>query len=312
MREDASTVTTNARGRVELDPSVCYRHPGRQSWTLCERCGRTICPECQLLTPRGVQCPECVRESGGSVQWEPTGPQKRHRSAPSPVARLRAPKRSRQRPSRTSGLLAALPGGAPITWSMLAVVVALHVLGWVTADLPTWVLAAKPDVAWQLWRFVTSSLVYPSGFASVISLLLGGLFFGLSGPQLERQLGRNRYLTVLGISAVVATAATLLAGFPAYGLTGPLFGLFGALLVLVWQDPRIRVQILVMIGLNLVLSLALGGGGLPALVGGLVAGAGATYAMRTAEDRPGRRPWLMVGGATGLLVVLAVLRGLSG
>lgn len=306
-------MTTNARGRLELDPSACYRHPGRQSWTLCERCGRTICPECQLLTPRGVQCPECVRESGGSVQWGPTGPQQPRRSGkPSPVARLRTPRRTRQRSTRTGGLLAALPGGATVTWTVLAVTVVLWIVGWVTADLPARALVAEPGLAWQLWRFLTAPLVYPAGFPFAISLLLSGLFFGLSGPQLERQLGRNRYLLVLGVSAVVSTAATLLAGQSAYGLTGPLFGLFGALLVLVWQDQRIRVQILVMIGFNLVLSLALGGGGLPALVGGLVAGAGTTYVLRIAEDRRGRRPWLILGASTAALVVLAVLRGLSG
>ncbi|HEU0206024.1 MAG TPA: hypothetical protein VFQ74_04945, partial [Pseudolysinimonas sp.] len=58
---------------AEVDPSVCYRHPDRSSWTLCERCGRTICPECQILTPQGVRCPDCVREMGGSVQWKPAG-----------------------------------------------------------------------------------------------------------------------------------------------------------------------------------------------------------------------------------------------
>ena len=50
--------------QAETDPSVCYRHPDRTSWTLCARCGRTICPECQILTPEGVRCPECVREAG--------------------------------------------------------------------------------------------------------------------------------------------------------------------------------------------------------------------------------------------------------
>jgi membrane associated rhomboid family serine protease len=310
-------VTSNTRGRLELDPSVCYRHPGRQSWTLCERCGRTICPECQLLTPRGVQCPECVRESGGSAQWEPTGPQKpgkaraRQRAAtpqaPRPVRSIR----SRPSPGRSGGLFAALPGGAPATWTILAVVVVLWAAGFVTGDLPFQLLAAWPGAELlQLWRFVTASVVYPSGFSSAISLLLTGLFFGLSGPQLERQLGRNRFLAVLGISAVVATAATVLAGQPAYGLIGPLFGLFGALLVLVWDDQRIRVQILVMIGFNLLLSLALGGSGLPGLIGGLLAGAGTTYALRSAEGHP-RRPWLMVGGGTAVLVVLAVLRGVT-
>ena len=52
------------------DAGVCYRHPDRHSWVLCERCGRTICPECQIPTPNGVYCPDCVRETSGSApRW---------------------------------------------------------------------------------------------------------------------------------------------------------------------------------------------------------------------------------------------------
>jgi membrane associated rhomboid family serine protease len=258
-----------------------------------------------------------VRESGGSVLWEPAGPQRPRRARSQQSGRatrdarpVRNP-RSRRPQRRIGGLLAGLPGGAPVTWTLLAVAVVLWILGFVTGDLPAQVLGAWPQVALQLWRFVTAPLVYPAGLGSALSLLLTGVFFALSGPQLERQLGRNRFLVVLGVSGVVATAATLLAGQFAYGLVGPLFGLFGALLVLVWSDQRIRVQILVMIGLNLLLSLAFGGSGLPGLVGGLVAGAGTTYALHSAGDHPTRRPWLLVGGSTAALVVLAVVRGVT-
>ncbi len=30
----------------------CYRHPDRQSFVLCQRCGRTVCPECQTQRRR--------------------------------------------------------------------------------------------------------------------------------------------------------------------------------------------------------------------------------------------------------------------
>ena len=45
----------------------CYRHPDRQSYILCQRCGRTICPECQTQAPVGVICPECMREQRASA-----------------------------------------------------------------------------------------------------------------------------------------------------------------------------------------------------------------------------------------------------
>ena len=33
--------------RSEIDVPVCYRHPKRETWVSCQRCGRPICPECQ-------------------------------------------------------------------------------------------------------------------------------------------------------------------------------------------------------------------------------------------------------------------------
>ena len=37
--------------------NFCYRHPDRQSFVLCQRCLRTICPECQTQAPVGVDLP---------------------------------------------------------------------------------------------------------------------------------------------------------------------------------------------------------------------------------------------------------------
>ena len=34
--------------------NFCYRHPDRQSFVLCQRCLRTVCPECQTPTAAGV------------------------------------------------------------------------------------------------------------------------------------------------------------------------------------------------------------------------------------------------------------------
>src|SRR5690606_38500290 len=42
---------------------VCYRHPNRHSFTLCQRCGRTICAECQVESAVGVLCAECVKQT---------------------------------------------------------------------------------------------------------------------------------------------------------------------------------------------------------------------------------------------------------
>jgi hypothetical protein len=73
-----------------------------------------------------------------------------------------------------------------------------------------------------------------------------------------------------------------------------------------------RTQILIMIGINLMLSLVLGGGGLAGLVGGMVGGAGALWLIRSAPDRGwrSRTPLLIIAAACVGLVLVAALRAL--
>lgn len=289
------------RTETEVDPSVCYRHPDRHSWTLCARCGRTICPECQLPSPSGAQCAVCVADAGGAVQWLPAN------------APARPPAQRATRRIRVSGLLGAETGTPVVSRLVLGGAVLLWLAGFFTGNLPFALLAALPGFGWQVWRFLTAVLAYPAepSVVGVLGFALTVLFFALTGPQAERQLGRLRFLEILLVTSVVSSAASLLAGQPAYGLIGPLFGVFGAVLVLVWPDSRTRTRFLVMIGINLLLILVLSQGqGLACIVGALLAGAGVTALRRRAADRPLPRPWtpdLIVAGGTVVLVLLAAL-----
>lgn len=46
---------------AQVEKSVCYRHPERETFLRCNRCERLICSECAVLTPTGYRCKECVR-----------------------------------------------------------------------------------------------------------------------------------------------------------------------------------------------------------------------------------------------------------
>ena len=289
---------------METDPSVCYRHPGRQSWVLCQRCGRTVCPECQITAPVGVHCPECVAETSGGVAWRPAG-------NVTPIAKAKKRRRS-GRSGRARTMLAGMGGtsGASAAQTILVVYAALFLVGALTGNLPLQWLGGLPGYGWQVWRFLTAPLTYAAALdISILYAALSGVFWYLTAPQLERMLGLRRFLAVVAAASVVGTAGMLLSGILSFGLTAPLFGLFAALLVEVWEQPQLRVQILVMTAINLLIALALGG--LPALVGGMIGGAGTLWLLRVGPAkgwRP-RTPALIVVGTCVALVALTVLRG---
>jgi membrane associated rhomboid family serine protease len=295
---------------------VCYRHPQRESWTLCSRCGRTICPECQILTPAGVRCPTCVQETGGSVTWQRAGEAKRPvagKRSPRPVRRS-AQNSARPRWLQVVGQMFAPDGEAPVLSRVIAGIVgALWIAGFFASNLPFTVLALLPGTAIQLWRFVTSSLAYASvlDFRIILGLALNVLFFLLTAPAVEARLGRGRFLWVFVVSTALGAAAmTLLAGF-SYGLVAPLFGMFGAYLIFAWAYPAARVQGLIVVGMNLLFVLAFSPISLPMVIGGLIAGTGTVYLFQRYDDRPkaqARLPYLISGGGALAFIVLAILR----
>lgn len=302
---------------AETSADVCYRHPNRESWTLCTRCGRTICPECQILTPSGVRCPDCVRETGGSVRWESAGGPEIRR----PAAKTRRPARQRSASTSSSPFVQALgqmlrPGSeTPIlSWGTIAVVVVLWIVAMFTSGLPGTLLAAGPEVSLQIWRYATSPFVYPASILMVLSILLNSLFFALMAPSVESRLGRGRFAVTFLAAAVVGSAAMVISGQYAYGLVGVLFGMFGAYLIFVWSSPPARTQALIIIGVNLLISLAFGASLLPQLVGGLIAGAGATYLFQRYEDRGSASrnvPYLIIGAVSAGFVLLAIIRSFA-
>ncbi|WP_166869592.1 rhomboid family intramembrane serine protease [Salinibacterium sp. ZJ70] len=313
----------------DADPSVCYRHPDRQSWTLCQRCGRTICPECQILAPVGVQCPECVAEAGGSVAWTPTHTK--------PVKRKAAARRqsSRQRPQ--SGFAAKLSqmirpdGAAPsLSWVFAGAVVALWVLGLLTQNRVHLLLAASPSVSLldpsvslqdssvslQVWRYATAPFATMASFnfVSILSLAISLFFWLYFAPSVEKSLGRSRFVLIFIASAVFGSAAMVIFGATAFGLGAPLFGLFGAYAVSVWSYPPARNQILIVLALNVAINLAIGGGySLPYILGGAAAGAGSAYLLSYYAERPRSKPstpFLIIGAVLAGMIILAIATNL--
>jgi membrane associated rhomboid family serine protease len=269
--------------------NYCYRHPDRQSFVLCQRCGRTICAQCQTQAAVGVHCPECVREAQGRLPHV----------KPQSVTRVRT----------------MVSSGAPVaTYAIIAVSVLLWLIEMVTGGTGG---ALSNDLAFyapltisEPWRLVTTMFVHTSIFHIGFNMWSVYVF----GSMLERQLGRGRFLALYFVSGVAGSVAVSLIapGVAAVGASGAIFGLLGAFFVIERHMGGRGVQILVLVALNLVIGFIIPGVAWQAHVGGVIVGAliGLIY-MRT-EHRSMR--FIQIASIAALavaLIAVALVRSAS-
>lgn len=273
--------------------NFCYRHPGRQSFVLCQRCMRTICPACQTQAAVGVICPECMQ-------------QQRRDQTP---AQRRANRRWGAR-SMT------VVGGRPIvTYWILAITSAVSLLqmvpgigGFLTSNLQFWAGYLYPSLSgapFEPWRLLTALLVH-GGF---IHLGLNMLALWMIGQSLEPLIGRAKFLTLYLVSGLAGSigVAVMAPGTATVGASGAIFGLMAALLVIGRHLGANVVGILVVLGINLVIGFVPGFNvAWQAHVGGLIIGAlVALVYVRTSNRRNARFWW--IGLVSSLVLVLLVV-----
>jgi membrane associated rhomboid family serine protease len=268
---------------------TCFRHPGRETYVSCVRCGRYACPDCLRSAAVGQQCVECIR---GSSQG------------------------AREARTAFGGRVVT---GPIVTWALVAIniVMFLVVLARpsVENDLGMLALARNGNGALvgvgagQWYRLITSAFVAPGGLGGLgfMDILFNMWALIIVGPALERMLGSARYLAVYLLSAI--GGAVLLyylapLGELALGASGAVFGLFGAWFVV---SRRLRLDSRGIIGLiviNLVLGFVVPRIAWQDHIGGLITGAAITAAYAYA---PRSRRFLVQGAATVAVLALLVI-----
>jgi membrane associated rhomboid family serine protease len=205
----------------------------------------------------GFQCPQCVREGNATI---------------------RAPRRA-------GGLQAAGRRWGAVTLTLIAFNVAMFVVTAVSAasvgnppldnyQSPVFVDLAQMPVLVQLgewWRLVTAAFLH-IGPVHLAMNMLGLLLFG---SELERQLGRWRFLVLYVVSLLGGAAAIQLFGSPGgyvAGASTAIYGLLGALGVLLLANRQDVRGLLTLLAINVLISF-LPGVSLLGHLGGLVAGA---------------------------------------
>lgn len=270
---------------------TCFRHPDRETYVSCVRCGRPACPDCLRSAAVGQQCVECIREANQGT---------RQASAP------------------FGGKVADRPF---LTWTLVALNVLVYLAELVNSNAlvndgaMVGKFSSTIGVADGQWyRLITSAFLHepPNGGFGIFHIAFNMWALIVVGPALERLLGRVRFLTVYLVSALGGSVFFYLIAAPTavgLGASGAIFGLFGAWFVLA---KRLRLDARAVIGLivlNLVISFTVHGIAWQAHVGGLIAGSALTaaYAYAPRNNRALTQVAATVA-MVGLLVAGVVIR----
>ena len=289
---------------------TCYRHPGRETYIRCQRCDRPICPDCMNDASVGFQCPSCVAEGAKSTRSGRTaygGLRPTDASITSlaiivaNVGVWLAIVLTGGRASQLIDLLALRPNGGCAAGNQIV-------------DVPQ---AACPGV-WlysvdggDYWQLVTNMFTH----VQVWHIAFNMLALWVLGPQMELATGRARFLALYLLSGMAASTLVYWASpeFQAtLGASGAIFGLMGALLVVVLKVGGDVRSVLMWIGINFVVTFLWAGiswqGHLGGFIGGVVIAGIIVYA-----PRKRRTLWQVLGltAYSALLVVAIVLRTLQ-
>lgn len=290
--------------RVEYGPDdVCYRHPQVHSFTLCQRCGRTICPDCQVVSAVGVLCSECVTQTqAGAAQ--------------------RASRSARVTGRRIAALDTPITYGIMILCGIVFVAQTLsHYFGAdeVTRTLwyaPLYSLPGAmlpPGLDFEPWRMVTSMFTHSTGF--LFHILFNMYALWLFGRNLEQMIGRAAFLTLYLFAGVGGSLGVMFWGYaepasvlvPTVGASGAIFGVLAATLV-AYKAARVNITSLaVLIAINFGIGLIPGANiSWQAHLGGMVVGAITMWLLlATRGPRRGTRRLVGLVGLGAVLVALS-------
>ncbi|WP_156253767.1 rhomboid family intramembrane serine protease [Pseudactinotalea terrae] len=230
---------------------VCPRHPDRVSYVSCQRCGRPTCPECQRPAAVGVHCVDCVREATKNV-----------------------------RPRTTVFGAKVQPGARPVvTITMIALCVLVFLIDMVDSSLRQAFTFSPASGRIEPWRMLTTAFLHAPGSFGIVHLGFNMVALWFTGPFLEQALGRIRFLALYLVSALGGSVAVLLLTplelweRGAVGASGAVFGLFGAVAVVMLRLKMRNSSIFSVIGMNLVITFLVPNISWQAHLGGLLTGA---------------------------------------
>lgn len=130
------------------------------------------------------------------------------------------------------------------------------------------------------------------------------------GSSLEPVLGRWRFASLYFLSALAGSVVSLMSGSDyqiSIGASGAVYGLFGALFIVMRRLGRDVTFVLVILGVNLVLGFSVAGIDWRAHLGGLVVGTALAFAYAHAPREHRRTVSIVATGVALLVIVVATI-----
>ena len=221
---------------------------------------------------------------------------------------------SRQSAPRTKPALVtsvrrlAQPGAPIVTYTIMALCVIVFAAEAVTGQLVGSgspivgaLLYYPPYTSIEPWRMLTSLFVH----GSILHILFNMYSLFILGPELERLVGRWRFVALFLLSGLGGSVAVLLSSpaSPVIGASGAIFGLFGAYFVIARHLGGNSRQLIIVIVINLVIGFIVPNIAWQAHVGGLLIGALVAFVLVRTRDRQKRGiQLLLLAGVLALLI----------
>lgn len=200
---------------------------------------------------------------------------------------------------------------APVTIAIVAVTALVGVLQLLPGDLTGSLMYFLGYSLVEPWRFVTYALVH----AGVLHFAFNMIVLWLVGPAIEQRIGKLPFLAAYIVSAAGAAVAVawLTPMSAVVGASGAIYALFGMAIGMQRMLGRVQPALLLMVGINLVITFAFGGISWPAHVGGLAIGLALGFGIgavhkRMRGDQATKAAWLVIGGVALVLAALFALR----
>lgn len=229
---------------------VCFRHPDRVTYILCNRCGNGICTDCMVPAAVGFQCPDCVR----------------------------------------SGRVRVVTEFVPrITYAIIGICVLLQLLPFLGITSPNgfiidYSLWPRAVAAGEYERLMTAIFLH----GGWLHLGMNMYMLTIMGRQLEQALGHVRFGALYLLAGLGGSAASYVfngVDVPSVGASGAIFGLFAAIFMFGRERGLDTQSIVAIVGLNLVIGFLVPGIDWHAHFGGLLTGAVAGWALLPQRPR---------------------------